>query len=174
MFNIFELIIVLCRENDSQVHTIINIRAHVRHIHLYFTELCLVSVIAITHNHGWERMSSYWPKGWQFSSDFVHGNFVIMIEGNVFYIATHSTHFIYGYMPLTLVKDQWDSGRENPLSPLRGLLFIYGYMASNVVEDHSDSERGNPLPPHGLLFPIIRSFYLLYGLQSFWCQYNCQ
>ena len=32
--------------------------------------------------------------------------------------------------------------------------FIYGYMASGMVKDHSDREKGNPLPPHGLLFPI--------------------
>ena len=32
--------------------------------------------------------------------------------------------------------------------------FIYGYMASDMVKDHYDSERGNPLPPHRLLFPI--------------------
>ena len=42
----------------------------------------------------------------------------------MFYLTTHSTHF------------------------------IYGYMASDMVEDHSDSEKGNPLPPHRLLFPI--------------------
>ena len=41
----------------------------------------------------------------------------------MFYVTTHSTHF------------------------------IYGYMASDMVKDHSDSERGNPLPPYGLLFP---------------------
>ena len=48
----------------------------------------------------------------------------------MFYLTTHSTHF------------------------------IYGYMASHTVKDHSDSERGNPLSPHGLLFPISskRSF----------------
>ena len=35
--------------------------------------------------------------------------------------------------------------------------FIYGYMASDImVKDHSDSKRGNPLPPHGLLFPNIK------------------
>ena len=40
----------------------------------------------------------------------------------MFYLTTHSTHF------------------------------IYGYMASDImVKVHSDSERGNPLPPHGLL-----------------------
>ena len=42
----------------------------------------------------------------------------------MFYLTTHSTHF------------------------------IYGYMVSDMVKDHSDSERGNPVPPHGLLFPI--------------------
>ena len=29
--------------------------------------------------------------------------------------------------------------------------FIYGYMASDMVNDHSDSERGNPMPPHRVL-----------------------
>ena len=42
----------------------------------------------------------------------------------MFYLNTHSTHF------------------------------IYGYMVSHMVKDHSDIERGNPLPPHGLLFTI--------------------
>ena len=40
----------------------------------------------------------------------------------MFYLTTHSTHF------------------------------IHGYMASDMVKDHSDSERGNPLLPHRLLF----------------------
>ena len=46
-----------------------------------------------------------------------------LLEGRkkMFYLTTHSTHF------------------------------IYGYMASDMVKDHSDFERGNPLPPHGLL-----------------------
>ena len=42
----------------------------------------------------------------------------------MFYLMTHSTHF------------------------------IYGYMASDMVKDHSDSEKGNPLLPHRLFFPI--------------------
>ena len=42
----------------------------------------------------------------------------------MFYLMTHSTHF------------------------------IYGYMASDMVKDHSDSEKGNLLPPHRLLFLI--------------------
>ena len=43
----------------------------------------------------------------------------------MFYLTTHSTHF------------------------------VYGYMASDIcmVKDHSYSERGNPQPPHRLLFP---------------------
>ena len=49
-----------------------------------------------------------------------------VLEGRkeMFYLMTHSTHF------------------------------IYSYMASDMVKDHSDSERGNLLLPHGLLFPI--------------------
>ena len=43
----------------------------------------------------------------------------------VFYLTTHSTHFI---------------------------LRLYG--VGHMVKDHSDSEKQNPLPPHGLLFPI--------------------
>ena len=42
----------------------------------------------------------------------------------MFYLTTHSTHFIYGYMALFTVKD------------------------------YSDTESGNSLPPHRLLFPI--------------------
>ena len=44
----------------------------------------------------------------------------------MFYLMTHSTHFIYGYMDGT----------------------------RHMVKDHSDSERGNTLLPHGLLFLI--------------------
>ena len=48
-------------------------------------------------------------------------------KGSVFYLTTHSTDFIYGYMASDII----------------------------MVKDHSDSERGNPLPPlNGLLFPI--------------------
>ena len=47
----------------------------------------------------------------------------------MFYLTTHSTHF------------------------------IYGYMASDMVKDHSDSKKGNPLPPHRLLFPISSKGY---------------
>ena len=59
---------------------------------------------------------------------------VMMTEGRkeMFYLTTHSTHF------------------------------IYDYMASDIVNDLSDTGRENPLPPHGLLFPIISNgfFYM--------------
>ena len=46
-------------------------------------------------------------------------------EREMFYLTTHTTHF------------------------------IYGYMASDIrVKDHSDSEKRNPLPPHRLLLSI--------------------
>ena len=49
----------------------------------------------------------------------------------MYYLTTHSTHF------------------------------IYGYMASDMVMYHTDSERGKTLPPHGLLFPInSKCFYM--------------
>ena len=47
------------------------------------------------------------------------------LNKEMFFLTTHSTHFIYGYM----ASDIW-------------------------LRDHSDSEKGNPLPPHRLLFPI--------------------
>ena len=49
-----------------------------------------------------------------------------LLEGSkeMFYLTTHSTHF------------------------------IYGYTASDMVKDHSYSEKGNPLLPHRLLFTI--------------------
>ena len=52
----------------------------------------------------------------------------------MFYLTTHSTHF------------------------------IYGYMASDImVKDHSDNERENPLPPHRLLFPISSKGSFIYA-----------
>ena len=52
-------------------------------------------------------------------------------ERELFYLTTHSTHF------------------------------IYGYMASDIVKDHSDSEKGNPLPPHRLLLSINSKGYFI-------------
>ena len=52
-------------------------------------------------------------------------------EREMFYLTTHSTHF------------------------------IYGYMASDMVKDHSDSEKGNPLPPYRLLLSINNKGYFI-------------
>ena len=65
----------------------------------------------------------------------------------MFYLMTHSTHFIYGYLEgrkegSVLFNDALDT------------LYLRLYGVSYMVKDRSDSERGNPLPPHGLLFPI--------------------
>ena len=42
--------------------------------------------------------------------------------------------------------------------------FVYGYMASDMVKDHPDSEKGNPLSPHRLLFTINRQDNTYHGL----------
>ena len=39
--------------------------------------------------------------------------------------------------------------------------FLYGYMVSDIVKDHSDSEKGNPLPPHRLLLSINSKGYFI-------------
>ena len=63
-----------------------------------------------------------------------HNETASVKQEELFYLTTHSTHF------------------------------IYGYMTSDMVKDHSDSERGNPLPPHGLLFPINSKDSTYHGL----------
>ena len=55
-------------------------------------------------------------------------------QGEMFYLTTHSTHF------------------------------IYDYMASDMVKDHSDSKRENLLLPHGLLFPISSKDSTYHGI----------
>ena len=66
----------------------------------------------------------------------------------MFYLTTHSTHIIYGYME--------ERRKEMFYLTTHSTHFIYGYMASHIiiVKGRSDSETRNPLPPHGLLFPI--------------------
>ena len=70
----------------------------------------------------------------------------------MFYLTTHSTHFIYGYM----VKDHSDSEkREREKNVLfndaLNTFYLRLYGVTHMVKDHSDSEKGNPLPPHRLL-----------------------
>ena len=68
-------------------------------------------------------------------------------ERETFYLTTHSTHFIFGYMASDIWLNPTDSEKGNPLPPHRLLLsgrketfyltthsthFIYGYMASDI------------------------------------------
>ena len=63
----------------------------------------------------------------------------------MFYLTTHSTHFIYGYM---------ERERNVLFNDALNRFYLRLYGVEHMVKDHSDSEKGNPLPPHGLLFPI--------------------
>ena len=69
----------------------------------------------------------------------------------MFYLTTHSTHFIYGYMASVNNK-----GKEGNVifNDALNTFYLRLYGIRHMVKDHSDSERGNPLPPHRLLFPI--------------------
>ena len=58
----------------------------------------------------------------------------------MFYLTTHSTHFIYGYMASDII----------------------------MVKDRSDSERGNSMPPHWLLFPISSKGYFISTIPQTW------
>ena len=69
-----------------------------------------------------------------------------VVRKEMFYLMTHSTHF------------------------------IYGSMASDMVKDHSDSERGHPLPPHTsrllfLIYPL--SYFLFQPVLHNWCNKGC-
>ena len=79
--------------------------------------------------------------GWEAASVEIRGK----IEREMFYLTTHSTHSIYGYM-----------GRERNVlfNDTLNTFYLRLYGIRHMVKDHSDSEKGNPLPPHRLLFPI--------------------
>ena len=64
----------------------------------------------------------------------------------MFYLTTHSTHFIYGYM----------EGKEGNIlfNDALNTIYLRLYGVRHIVKEHSDSERANSLPPHGLLFSI--------------------
>ena len=67
----------------------------------------------------------------------------------MFYLAMHSTHFIYGYM----ASDIWKEGNVL-FNDALNTFYLRLYGVGHMVTVQSDSERGNPLPPHGLLFMI--------------------
>ena len=64
----------------------------------------------------------------------------------MFYLTTHSTHFIYCYM----------ASKEGHVlfNDAHITFYLRLYGVRHMVKDHSDSERGNLLPPHRLFFPI--------------------
>ena len=67
----------------------------------------------------------------------------------MFYLTTHSTHFIYGYMASDIRKE------GNVLfNDALNTFYLRLYGIRHKVKDHSDSERGNALPEHRLLFLI--------------------
>ena len=79
----------------------------------------------------------------------------------MFYLTTHSTHYLRLYGARLMVKDYSDSERGNfPISSnvlfndALNTFYLRLYGVTHLVKDHSDSEKGNPLTPHGLLFPI--------------------
>ena len=69
----------------------------------------------------------------------------ILLRKEMFYLTTHSTHFIYGYM---------ERERNVLFNDALNTFYLWLYGVRHMVKDHSDSEIGNPLPPHRLLFPI--------------------
>ena len=74
----------------------------------------------------------------------------------VFYLATHSTHFIYGYMASDILKNQSDSKTGNLLSPLNILFtgFFIGqgsiyhglyYTSCGILAGMKSNSMGPPL-----------------------------
>ena len=97
----------------------------------------------------------------------------------MFYLTTHSTHFIYGYMASDIWLRTILIVKGNPLPPHRlnaktsevsvdiqqlGLvIFLVIFLFNDTLNTfylwlygvrHPDSEKGNPLPPHRLLLSI--------------------
>ena len=50
----------------------------------------------------------------------------------MFYLMTHSKHFIYDYMAVDMLKYHSDSESGNPLPPLHGLLFLISWKGSFI------------------------------------------
>ena len=94
--------------------------------------------------------------------DSTIGSRCIRKKEEVFYLTTHSTHFIYGYMAsdtwlrtILIVREETRRRHMgNSFNDALNTFYLRLYGVRHMVKDHSDSERGNPLPPHRLLFPI--------------------
>ena len=68
----------------------------------------------------------------------------------IFYLTTHSTHLIYGYVTsaIQIVRE------EIIHRHFKGNFSRIGYHTRRPLLHYSDRERGNPLPPVGLIFRI--------------------
>ena len=82
-------------------------------------------------------------------------------ERKMFYLTTHSTHFIYGYMAsdiwlrtILIVREVRERERNVLFNDALNTFYLRLYGVRHMVKDHSDSERGNPLSPHRLLLSI--------------------
>ena len=71
----------------------------------------------------------------------------------MFYLTTHSTHFIYGYMG--------ERERNVLFNDALNTFYLWLYGIRHMVKDHSDRERGNLLPQHGLLFSVNSKGYFI-------------
>ena len=85
----------------------------------------------------------------------------------MFYLTTHSTHFIVLKPALRCEPSTYQSisywsmlasltwKEENVIfNDALNTFYSRLYSVIHMEKEHSDSERGNPLPPHGLFFPI--------------------
>ena len=85
----------------------------------------------------------------------------------MFYLMTHSTHFIYGYMAsdiwlrtILIVRKEREREREREreinvlFNDALNTFYLRLYGVRHMVKDHSGSKKGNPLPPHRLLLSI--------------------
>ena len=73
----------------------------------------------------------------------------------MFYLTTHSTHFIYGYMAsdiwlrtIQIERERRERERNVLFNDALNTFYLRLYGVRHMDKDHSDSERGNPLPSH--------------------------
>ena len=75
----------------------------------------------------------------------------------MFYLTTHSTHFIYSYM----ASDTGERERNVLFNDTLNTFYLRLYGVRHMVTDHSDSEKGNPLLPHRLLLSINSKVFFI-------------
>ena len=67
----------------------------------------------------------------------------------MFYLTTHSTHFIYGYMAsdiwlrTILIVRKGERERNVLFNDVLSTFYLRLYGVSHMVKDHSDSEKGS-------------------------------